>query len=174
MPYSKRDNDAEVLQYVDDHRIDVVLDVGAGAGTYGRLLRDRVTTVDAVEVWKPYVVEFALRDLYDTIYTCDVRDERFQAALLQHGPYDLIIFGDILEHMSTEDGQRVWAWARKVARHGLISVPTVHWPQGAINGNPFEEHVQDCIGPDDFEDAFGPFDVTHLYKKTATFFTEFS
>lgn len=172
MPHSLRDNDEAVLAYVQAHGIKSMLDIGAGSGTYGRLLADLVPTRHAVEVWAEYLEEFALREVYDFIL---INDVRHLAALPDNDAmvYDLIIFGDVLEHMTAAEGLRVWAWAKRVARHGLISVPIVHWPQGEIDGNPYEAHVQDHLTADDYIEAYGPFDETYIFAETATFITEF-
>lgn len=173
MPHSIRDNDHDVRNYVQEHGLSSALDVGAGSGTYGHLLRDLMANITAIEVWKPYVTGYSLAALYDSVLVRDVRDlARNQIAFEPR--FDLIIFGDILEHMTEDEGVKVWEWAKTVAEHGIISVPIIHWPQGAIDGNPYEAHVQDCLHTEDFRRVFGPFDAEHVYTQTATFMVEFA
>lgn len=175
MPYSLRDNDAVVASYVQNHGIKSVLDIGPGSGTYGRLLRPHVDTIIGIEAWEPYIKQFDLTNVYDAVIVGDVRT---MPPVITHDDeenlFDLIIFGDVLEHMSAAESVYLWKkWAPRSARRGIISVPTVLWPQGHVRGNPFEEHVQDLVGADEYEEVLGPFDAAFSYPQTATFFREF-
>lgn len=113
-----------------------ILDVGAGSGTYAdALIEDSIrANIDAVEVWKPYISEYNLSKKYRVVYEKDIRDH-------QDFNYDIVIFGDILEHMSEEDALNVWNRVSKQARYAVIAIPIIHYHQPAINGNPYEEHI---------------------------------
>lgn len=169
MPGSARENDADVIAFVEDHDIASVLDIGAGKGTYGSLLKPYVGVIDAVEVWEPYINEFNLRYVYDDILLADVRDLVEDDFL----DYDLVVFGDVLEHMSREDSLAVWSKAASMARYGLISVPIIHYPQGPEFGNPYEVHVQEHLHPEDIRKDYGPFIFEREYEITGTFIKEF-
>jgi 2-polyprenyl-3-methyl-5-hydroxy-6-metoxy-1,4-benzoquinol methylase len=97
----------ETMMWINDIKPDTILDVGAGAGMYKLLIermvleRAQPKTVDAIEIWEPYVKEFELEKLYNNVYTQDVRS-------WENWNYDLVIFGDVLEHMSKEDAIEVW------------------------------------------------------------------
>jgi 2-polyprenyl-3-methyl-5-hydroxy-6-metoxy-1,4-benzoquinol methylase len=173
MPTSLRDNDEDVRGYVRRAGVRTALDVGAGSGTYANVLAGTGVVLDAVEVWLPYVIDYGLGEVYRSVTTADVRSLARVGYRPKHAPYDLVIFGDVLEHMSAEEGLAVWKWAATIADAGLISAPTVHWPQGAEGGNPHEAHVQDHLGADEWEAAFGPFDEVHQYEKTATMIRRF-
>lgn len=170
MPHSLRENDALVRDFAETHEIKVALDVGAGSGTYARLLAPLGVTLDAVEIWQPYLEEYNLSTLYRDVFVEDVRTMAHSSDW--NHSYDLVIFGDVLEHMTEAEALSVWAWAHRVAHWGLISVPIVHWPQEGTE-NPHEAHVQDHIDAADLITKFGPFSVQHLYPKTATFIKEF-
>ena len=117
-----------------------VLDVGPGKGIYLDLIRrdlGKSVVVDAVEVWQPYVDEFDLNKRYSHVDVQDIRDYQFNKE------YDLIIFGDILEHMSERDAIEIWEKASKVSTHAIISIPIIHYHQDAANGNPYEVHVEE-------------------------------
>jgi hypothetical protein len=144
-----------------------ILDVGAGMGTYADLLRPHTSAViDGIEVWEPYVEQFGLYEKYDTLFVCDARDHRLWA------DYDLVIFGDVLEHMSMKDAKRLWEHA-KHSLWGMISLPIVHYPQGAEYNNPYEVHVQEDVTPEIVRENFGPFKCEGLFPVTGTFFAEF-
>lgn len=168
MPYSARENDQDIIWFVQDFQIRKILDVGAGSGTYGRLLGRHIHTVDAVEIWQPYVEQFKLNEIYDHIIHADVR----HVSPLQFEHYDLVIFGDVLEHMSREESLKVWRNA-STAKFGMISVPIVHYPQGAEFGNPYEEHIQEHLTADELRKDYGPFIFEREYEVTGTFIRQF-
>jgi 2-polyprenyl-3-methyl-5-hydroxy-6-metoxy-1,4-benzoquinol methylase len=143
----------ETMMWINDIKPSTVLDVGAGAGMYKLLIerlvleRAQPKTVDAIEVWEPYVKEFELDKLYNNVYTQDVRD-------WDNWDYDLVIFGDVLEHMTKEEATKVWEKVSKQARYAIISIPLGHNHQDAYNGNPFEEHVTDGWELQEILDSF--------------------
>jgi len=117
--------------------IATVLDVGAGSGTYAALLRDVVLPdahFTAIEIWEPYVEQFNLLKLYDKVIVGNVLE-----VLPIEEPYDLAIFGDVLEHMTAADA--IWAVERFAWEHAIISIPVMPYPQGEYAGNTFEEHI---------------------------------
>ena len=117
-----------------------MLDIGAGSGTYGKLFVEHFPHAYriGVEVCAPYLTQFDLPRLYDEMRLEDVRD----MYLLPRA--DVIILGDVLEHMTEGEALMVWERALYSARKAVyLSVPIVHYPQGPHEGNPFEEHVVD-------------------------------
>jgi hypothetical protein len=121
-----------------------------------------VDVLDAVEAWEPYVERFALLDVYDSVTVEDVRH-------VNTFDYDLVVFGDVLEHMTREDASNVYNLARAQAGAVIVSMPIVHYPQGEFDGNPFEVHVVDHWEHEQILDAFAGitefrlFDVTGVY-----------
>ena len=116
-----------------------VLDVGAGQGVYLDLIRESLgnsVIVAAVEVWQPYIDQFNLEQRYDYLYPVDVRD-------LTSFNFDLVILGDILEHMPEKDAVELWDRISKEAKYAIISIPIIHYHQEALNGNPYEVHVEE-------------------------------
>lgn len=167
MPSSIRENDKDVRSFVVAHQIRTILDVGCGQGTYADLLPD-VSAMDGFEVWHPYIKRFDLDSKYRDVYAIDVRKE----PQLAH-TYDLVIFGDVLEHMTREEAISVWKWASGFCKWGLISIPIIHYPQGAEEGNPYEEHIQEHVMPHEVKADYGPFDYVWLYRNTGTFIKRF-
>ena len=84
-----------------------ILDMGPGQGTYYNLLGPNYVW-SGVEIWHPAVE--ALKDKYDFLYEMDIRDFVY----VRH--YDLVIFGDVLEHMTVADAQKCIAAAKENAR----------------------------------------------------------
>jgi hypothetical protein len=164
MPGSARENDADVIEFVETHHIDRVLDVGAGSGTYGKLLSGMGLVIDAIEVWTPYVNDYHLTSIYSSVTIIDARS--LHPWLFSQ--YDLVIFGDVLEHMSREDSIAVWD-AAKDARYRMLSVPIIHYPQGAEFNNPYEVHVQEHMTPEQIREDFGPFVFEKEYEVTGTY-----
>jgi len=119
----------------------LILDVGVGAGTYRQLLADLAPEPAwfGVEVWAPYVERYHLRRLYHHLLLADIRS--LDPERLPH--CDLVIFGDVLEHMAKEEAQAVVTRWLKRSRLLVISLPIVKAPQGAAEGNPYECHVKD-------------------------------
>lgn len=130
---------ALVHEAFPDHRT-TILDVGAGWGKYRDLLHC-YATMDAVEVWTPYVEQEALADRYKLVFQADVYDLAIEGGVLGH--YDLVIFGDVLEHLRTAQARLVLAECRAA----IVVVP-FEYAQGEEDGNPYEAHLQPDLTPD--------------------------
>lgn len=115
-----------------------VVDVGPGVGTYAKLLHDLpIARMIGIEAWEPYIETYRLGEYYDEIIVGDAREVDFP-------PCDVVIFGDVLEHMTREDGVRLWQRAAEIAKLAeYLSIPIVHYPQHEIEGNPYEVHVEE-------------------------------
>lgn len=94
-----------------------ILDVGPGWGTYSKLLRKKDQVWHAVEIHKPYISKFQLERYYNKIYLADIR--LFQPKI----EYDLIILGDILEHLSNKDAVTVLRNLFRKCNWCIISLP---------------------------------------------------
>lgn len=140
MPDSANEGIAVMLNWVKCHDPKSILDIGVGSGKYGKLLRTCLTSpyLIGIEAWHPYVARFGLREIYDQVIVADVLE-------LEHDRWphvDVVILGDVLEHMPERAAKLVWDYARVVARKTVVmSIPIIHYPQGAEEGNPFEVHV---------------------------------
>ena len=114
-----------------------ILDVGPGRGQWFDLLKPWYPDAifEAVEIFEPYVERYGLRSKYSDILIGDVRDG------LPYPPYvwDLVIFGDVIEHMEKDDA--ILAVYRLLKRHALISIPIGECPQDGTEENPYEAHL---------------------------------
>lgn len=138
-----------IINKINTSNAATVLDVGAGSGTYADALKSAGVNVniEAVEVWKPYIDEFDLENKYDKVYEQDIRERT-------DFKYDVVIFGDILEHMTEEEALEVWGKVSKQAKNAVIAIPIIHYHQPAINGNPYEEHITEDWTPEKVIDTF--------------------
>ena len=135
MPYSSTEGKEWMKAEIDRLAPLTVLDVGAGCGTYFDLAAQPYQFWIAVEAWRPYLAQFDLAVRYDGVIFGDVRR-------IDWPDVDLVIFGDVLEHMPRADALVVWNDARKHARQIQLSIPVVPYPQGPEGGNPYEAHVE--------------------------------
>lgn len=128
------------------HGVDArILDVGAGQGKYAELL-PTYPRVDACEVWEPYVQQHKLRELYREVYVSDVYD-LVRSAWWDDRHYDLVIMGDVLEHLPVDRARTVVDRVLTVGADVLVVVP-FRYPQGEEHGNVYQRHVQDQLTPE--------------------------
>lgn len=112
-----------------------VLDVGPGQGVYAQTFRPRYRGYwTALEIHEPYVERFGLRHLYDEVIIGDARD-------LPPRRFDLIILGDVVEHVVKDEGVAMLRSAMQRAGAVLLSIPLGEYVQGEIDGNGHETHL---------------------------------
>lgn len=141
MPVSFTENKHKVQEWYQ--RIaprGTVVDIGPGVGTYAQLIpaaeRQQAHWV-GVEIWGPYIEEYNLRDWYDNIIVADARYLDFSLI----PDIDLVIAGDVLEHMAKEDAVRLVLDWKQRAKNIIISVPIVDIHQVVTSGNVWETHL---------------------------------
>lgn len=117
-----------------------ILDVGAGEGTYGKLLAHLEYDIDALEIWAPYVNEFELWNYYNVVYDGDIRT-------FDYSNYDFLILGDILEHLTAEEGQKLIQDVKNTGKQCLVAIPYM-MEQGTYEGNTYETHLQPDLTTD--------------------------
>lgn len=121
-----------------------VLDVGACDGKWRRLLPEY--TMDACEIFPPNAYRLSA---YRNVYIEDILN-------LKYVWYDLIIFGDVIEHMSTEDAQAVLEYAKPRCTDMIVSVP-YHYAQDELYGNKYEIHLQPDLDELTFYRRYGAY-----------------
>lgn len=149
MPTSDAEGKDWSLERFRRHLPGTVTDIGPGEGTYAKLFRPVYEGVwwTGIEIHKPYVAKYKLksskaRKMYDEIH---VEDARESEAHLFHR--DLVICGDVLEHMPPEGAVTLLARIAdgpedaEGAWNILVSLPIVESTQGEVDGNPHEAHV---------------------------------
>lgn len=111
-----------------------ILDVGSGCGTYYNLLHDEFHTIDSVEVFEPNIVNYNLRDKYRVVFNCNITDFKYNY-------YDLVIFGDVIEHLDVKEAQGVLTYALDHCRDMIVAVPYMY-EQDIVENNVYEIHKQ--------------------------------
>ena len=144
MPISSIHGKDTILSWLKEKNdIKIILDVGCGEGTYPNLFKNNGLFADSkifgIEAWTPYISTYNLEEKYYKIFNEDVRNFDWN----QVENLDLVIFGDVLEHMSKDESQQLVNAALSKTKYIIISIPIKHMPQDAVGGNPFEIHVKD-------------------------------
>lgn len=137
---------------VRDHIVNIVtpshkiLDVGAGSGTYANLLAPLNYNLYALEIYQPYLTQFALATMYVNVDVGDI-------CTYDYSQYDYIIMGDVLEHIAVAPAQKLIKEMTAAGKKCLVGVPYMY-PQGAVNGNQYEEHLQPDLTPDLMQERY--------------------
>ena len=149
MPTSHPELRGWVADRITERAPSSLLDIGPGDGTYGRLL-NHVPHREAVEVWPPYVDLYRLDLIYQQVHLADIRTWAWPDRR-----WDLIVCGDVLEHMTRDEAARVYAQSQQHAAAVLVCLPIVDYPQHG-HDNPYETHVVDDWRHQQALDAFRP------------------
>lgn len=145
-----------------------ILDVGPGFGTYADVLHQNgfVGKIDAVEVWNPYIQKYSLNTKYKNVFNDDIRN-------WNDFNYDLIIYGDVLEHVSKDDAIEIWNKTSKYAKYAVIAIPIIHYPQGEYDGNPYEAHIKDDWSHEEMISTFNFINDYFIGTETGAYWAEF-
>lgn len=127
-----------------------ILDVGACDGKWRQLLPE-YDNIDAVEIFEPSARY--IEGMYRNVFNVDILDFKYQH-------YDLIIFGDVIEHLTIENAQKVLRYAKRRCNDMIVAVPFLY-PQGEIYGNPYEVHIQPDLTAEIFAQRYPGFDVLY-------------
>lgn len=114
-----------------------ILDVGFGSGVYGKLLRAfYYQNIDGIDIYDKNIEEMGLDKIYDNIFVEDILDFDFDY-------YDLIIMGDVLEHLELESAKKLLLRFIEDSKCGsmIISIP-YEYEQDELYGNTHEKHLQ--------------------------------
>lgn len=127
-----------------------VLDVGIGLGKWGMLAREYTdawryrryrkkewqTKIFGIEIYSEY--RNPVWDVYDNIYIGDAL-EVFPEVLTEHGPFDLVIMMDVIEHLTREQGKTMVTALMSGCSHLLLSYANME--QKNVCDNTHEDHI---------------------------------
>ena len=136
MPYSTGYLKGEIKEHliINLEKSVKILDAGAGCGTYSSLLKAHFPNMDGIEIYQNYDDMFDLKSKYDNLFIANVLD-------FDLTPYDYIILGDIIEHMTFEQAKEFLDKIQKMDILCLVGVP-YNFVQGTEYGNVYETHLQ--------------------------------
>lgn len=129
--------------------VDSVVDIGAGFGKYGVLLREHLdvrlkryrktdwrTIIDCIEIWPDYISDLH-RYIYDCVYIGDA------VKISRRMPrYDVAIVSEVLEHIPKNRGEALLDNLYKKCNLGISITfpPTFKENSGKDWPNPYERH----------------------------------
>lgn len=122
MPYSDSRFDKAVEKLIKLYKFENYLDIGAGAGKYGKMIRNIFpkANIVGVEADKSYINEFKLKDIYTKVY------KEYIEKFIDHNPdfqTELTIIGDCLEHLNKSDGINLINYLMYRTKYILVIYP---------------------------------------------------
>ena len=138
MPHSATTFDSILQEHVRNIKPTSILDVGAGAGKNGKLIRNLGYTgnLECIEPTSSYITDFNLESVYDTVHHTDLKtfiDTQYKFQ------YDLVIFGDMLEHLFRSTVIDYLDYFLYKSKWIIIIWPT-NMPQDDWGNNKYEIH----------------------------------
>lgn len=125
-----------------------IVDIGCGWGRWGFLAREFLELWEhryGKDEWRVYIDALDIHPgtwtpvhpyVYDNVIQADVRTWEPSRA------YDVAICGDVIEHMTHEDGEQVIRTLLGYCGHVLLGIPLgAGWERPGFDGNPYEAHL---------------------------------
>ena len=160
MPFSTPVFKKETIDYLVN-RFDVsstILDVGAGAGYYSKLLKNIFPNMDAIEIFEQYIDHYQLLSKYNNVWNENILSFDFDY-------YDIILMGDVLEHIDENEGIEIIKKIYSKCNELVIAIP-FNAVQGEWAGNIYETHLQPNLTHERFleiYDGFKPLEYRNDY-----------
>lgn len=127
-----------------------IFDVGCCDGKWKYLLPE-YPNMDGIDAWEPNCIH--CQRMYRKTFHKNIAE-------FEYGNYDLIIFGDVIEHMDVPTAQKVLKYASERCKDMIVAVP-FEYPQGELYGNPWERHLQADLTPKIFAERYPDLEVLH-------------
>lgn len=159
MPYSSFIFDKSIEEIIRLLKPESILDLGAGAGKYGELVRKINPSIKltAVEIEKDYIKKFDLPSIYDEVWNISATD--LINPKYYDSTFDVIMIGDIIEHLKKSDGIDLLNFLIYRCRWIILEFP-YRYLQSSIDGYHSEAHISVWA-----KDDFVSFERTKLYAK---------
>jgi len=139
MPVSHWLPDGTTKKLLSNIKINTFLDIGAGAGKYGKMISKYHPQSKKIglEIDASYIDEFNLNEIYDEILNfpaIDLIDKAIDST------YDLVIIGDCIEHMKKSEGIDLLNFLVYRSKYILIHYPN-EYIQGTVDDHIHEAHI---------------------------------
>jgi hypothetical protein len=144
MPISENVFDSVMKQMIALCQPEVVLDIGPGAGKYGRMLcdiemeRGRAIHKTCIEIANEKVIQrFNLHSIYNEIINDDA------ATIVKKYPSltgDLAIAGDVIEHMTKSEGVDLIEYPQYRFKYVFLVIP-IDWISYSYEDYDYESHI---------------------------------
>jgi len=152
----------ETAEFILKHfnKTKTILDIGPGSGIYSVIFKDVLgfENIDCVEIFEPHVEYYSYKTRYRNIYISDILNFEFDF-------YNIIIMGDILEHLSIEESQKLIKNIKNKCEMLIIQIPYTY-KQGEHYGNKYEIHKQEDLTNENFLERYP--DMKLLKKNAST------
>jgi 2-polyprenyl-3-methyl-5-hydroxy-6-metoxy-1,4-benzoquinol methylase len=147
MPFSHNRFDEHMERAIKFCAYDNWLDIGAGAGKHGKMIRKLLpdANITGIERELDYIGKYKLQNVYDTVRPIDALD------LMMHPTqtYEGIILGDVLEHLPKSQGIDLVHFLIYRCKTMIIIYP-IGRIQNEYKGSKYEAHVS-VWGLNDFK-----------------------
>ena len=139
MPYSYNNFDNHIENFIKKNRFNKYLDIGAGAGKYGKLIKqiNENFHIEAIEINKEYISKFELDKYYNKIYNIDA--SKFINTNKNYS-CDICIIGDCIEHLKKSEGIDLLNFLVYRCKYILVAYPVKFIQNGAHNTD-HESHI---------------------------------
>lgn len=157
MPFSSCTFDNILTDHVCRLAPKTILDIGAGAGKHAQIIKQVYNCqIDAVEPTKEYIKEYDLESLYTNVYNNDIN-----GYIKNHSQnrYDLVIFGDVLEHLYKSEVIDYLDYFLYRSKWIIIIWPTNLLQDDEYNNNYYEIHKSNFYLKD-----LDQFDIVYYLK----------
>ena len=158
MPFSSSTFDSVLSCHLTRIAPKSILDVGAGAGKYGKMVKEILPDcrIEGIEPTKQYIEDYKLTECYAEIHPVTLRQYCSSNSTARH---DLVLFGDVLEHFFRSEAIDYIDYFLYRSEWVFVIWPTM-MPQDDVGGNSYEIHKSNF----GISDLAGKFDV-HYYRK---------
>jgi len=106
---------------------------------YMKELYDAGNEISVLEVWEPYVDGIRHKEMISSINIGDIRE--VSDIELKYSMYDYVLWWHGPEHITIHELAKTLYHIEKITKSIVIlGSPWGKYPQGVVNGNPFETH----------------------------------
>ena len=140
MPGSVPYFDDVYIEHIKLLKPNSVLDVGVGAAKYGFLTRQSIPhcNIHGLEPELSYLEKYKTSGIYNKIYNKSIQ-QFVREDMNNQEKYDLVVFGDILEHLFLSEAYDVLNFFSTRCKWLIVQFPS-NMPQFAVDGINWEVH----------------------------------